>query len=309
MFSIHEGTNAGAKSVLHSVAVEEMLHMTAAANVLNAIGGHPCINSTETVPSYPQYVSYLNLTAPIVPFSKAAVSVFRRVEEPTWGGDTPDQTVGTFYTLINSLLEDLVKKHGEARVFMGDPALQVNYTTSRGSAQPVYNLADAQEVIDGVIFQGEGGVENIHDTSPFSGDVEVNHYHRFNEVVEGRFYAEGDTPQSPPSGDDMDNDFTAVYDFNPNPKAEDYRAFPDIYTKMMRFNACYSEMLSKLQSVMNGSPEDYSASLAEMHTLSGLARDLAKTQSPLDPSKGVGPPWELISAESGYQCTSNGVWL
>merc|ERR1712000_705134 len=120
-------------------------------------------------------------------------------------------------------------------------------------------------------------------------------------------------------GDDMGNDFTAVHDFLPNPKAEDYRAFPDIYKKMMQFNACYSDMLSKLQSVMNGSPEDYYASLAGMHTLSGLARDLAQTPSPLDPSKGVGPPWELISAKhhhhhhhhyhSEYQCPTSGVWL
>ena len=77
-YSIHEGTNVWASSVIHSVAVEEMLHMTAAANILNAIGGHPCFNSTETVPAYPQYVSYLNLTADLMPFSPATVKVFRR---------------------------------------------------------------------------------------------------------------------------------------------------------------------------------------------------------------------------------------
>jgi hypothetical protein len=309
MYSMHDGTSELASSVIHSVVIEEMLRMTAAANVLNAIGGHPCINSTKTVPAYPQYVSYLNLTFDVAPFTPATIKVFRRIEEPAWGDDAPSTSVGAFYALASNLLKDLVDKYGEAAVLTGDPALQVNFASDRGRAQPVHSHADAQEVLSGVILQGEGSFASVGDTSPFSGVQEIAHFYRFNEIVEGRFYAKGDTPFSPPSGDDMGNDWTAVHDFLPNPKAEDYRAYPDIYKKMMQFNACYSDMLARLHSAMNGSPEEYPGSLAKMHVLGPLARDLIQTPSPLDPSKGVGPPWELINlTASEYQCPVS-VWL
>src|ERR1700709_1315520 len=42
-----------ARKVIRDVVVEEMLHMTLACNVLNAIGGHPVIADSRFVPYYP----------------------------------------------------------------------------------------------------------------------------------------------------------------------------------------------------------------------------------------------------------------
>ena len=39
LYSIHPGTNAAATQIVRAVAVEEMLHLTLAANVLNAVAG------------------------------------------------------------------------------------------------------------------------------------------------------------------------------------------------------------------------------------------------------------------------------
>ncbi len=41
LYSIQAGTNDQAAKIIHSVVMEEMLHMVMAANILNAIGGKP----------------------------------------------------------------------------------------------------------------------------------------------------------------------------------------------------------------------------------------------------------------------------
>ena len=42
--------------MLRVVAVEEMLHLTLAANVLNAVGGTPDLTAPGFVPEYPAYL-------------------------------------------------------------------------------------------------------------------------------------------------------------------------------------------------------------------------------------------------------------
>lgn len=303
MYSLHDDANSNASSAMHSVAIEEMLHLTTAANILNAVGGHPCVNCSEWVPAYPQYLKPLNVTVNVAPFSPAQVQAFRRLEEPLW--DTKNQTVGTLYSEAGYLMMKLVKTYGEAAVFVGDPNLQVNFSSSRGSARPVFGLDDADSMIKGVLAEGEGGNKTeLFDVSPFTGEEELAHYFRFTEIMKDRRYERHDSPFGPPSGDRMGTDWTAVHDFSPNPKAEDYRAFPDVYAKMMEFNACYTLLLARLQAALNGAPESYGPSVAKMHAVSVLAKELVQTPSPLDPSKGLGPPWELIDlATSEYQCT------
>ena len=56
LYSIHPGTNADAAHVIRVVAVEEMLHLTLAANVLNAVGGTPDLTAPDFVPTYPAHL-------------------------------------------------------------------------------------------------------------------------------------------------------------------------------------------------------------------------------------------------------------
>jgi hypothetical protein len=53
LYSIHPITNSDATHILRVIAVEEMLHMTLAANILNAVGGTPDLNRPKFVPLYP----------------------------------------------------------------------------------------------------------------------------------------------------------------------------------------------------------------------------------------------------------------
>src|SRR6187401_1377068 len=53
LYSIKPGTNREAVEAITSVFIEEMLHMTLAANVLNAVGGAPRLDAADFLPRYP----------------------------------------------------------------------------------------------------------------------------------------------------------------------------------------------------------------------------------------------------------------
>ena len=56
LYSIHPVTNSDATHVLRVVVVEEMLHLTLAANILNAVGGTPDLTVEGFVPEYPAFL-------------------------------------------------------------------------------------------------------------------------------------------------------------------------------------------------------------------------------------------------------------
>jgi hypothetical protein len=86
MFSLANTENTKIAGLIHSVVIEEMLHLTIACNVLNAIGGSPVLNQPSFVPNYPGPLPggvESGLTVPIAKFSKNLVkNVFMVIEEP-----------------------------------------------------------------------------------------------------------------------------------------------------------------------------------------------------------------------------------
>jgi hypothetical protein len=54
LYSIEIGRNPDVVEVISSVVVEEMLHMTLAANLLNAVGGRPQLDTRHMLPGYPR---------------------------------------------------------------------------------------------------------------------------------------------------------------------------------------------------------------------------------------------------------------
>src|SRR5712671_4760049 len=53
LYSLDPGRNAEAVEIVSSVVVEEMLHLTLAANLLNAVGGQPRLDRPQMLASYP----------------------------------------------------------------------------------------------------------------------------------------------------------------------------------------------------------------------------------------------------------------
>lgn len=84
LYSIRPGTNADAYHVLRVVAIEEMLHLTLAANMLNAVGGLPDLTQPGFVPDYPAYLpnGETDFQADLRPFSHEAMDMFLKIERP-----------------------------------------------------------------------------------------------------------------------------------------------------------------------------------------------------------------------------------
>src|SRR4051794_1538620 len=95
LYSIHPATNADASHVVRVVAVEEMLHLTLAANVLNAIGGRPDLTAPDFVPTYPAYLpdGADDFQVDRQRFSRNAVEDFLKIERPHAAPDEESRVV------------------------------------------------------------------------------------------------------------------------------------------------------------------------------------------------------------------------
>lgn len=300
LYSIHPGSNANAFSMLHGVVVEEMLHMTTAANVLNAIGGHPEMNTQSFVPVYPMKLPFVNMSMNLKPFTPSQMDMFRRVEEATWGPENEYRvnTVAVYYFRIGMHLEALVKAYGENAIYTGNPALQVDVGSSRGVAPGIYNHTSAMKFLTGIYTQGEGTKDELFETSLYTGQSELSHYYRFNELNKDRCYANNTKDLEHPTGSSLGIDWSAVYKFKTNPKTADFAKYPVIHKQMQEFNSCYTHLLAGLHDVFNGHPDGFWQRVDEMMTVGELAKTLMATPHPEHADMTVGPAWEWINISS-----------
>jgi hypothetical protein len=285
LYSIKEGTNAGAIRAIRGVAMEEMYHLTLAANVLNAVGGSPVLDAT-TVPRYPlvPFPGSPDFELHIEPFSRVAIERFLRVEAPVPKDAAPnDETytrIGELYAAIEGALECLDEEMGSAALFSGDPKRQVTseqYYGGGGVLVTVHDLPSALHALRIIVDQGEGLPESIldGDHTYFEQDPEVAHYFRFNEILEGRYYYIGrDRPADPPSGETLAVDWDAVWpaEINPDPSA---------YTGQLAeashaFNSVYSTLVDHMQVGLNGQPETLMAGVIAMMKMKYAAQALMR---------------------------------
>lgn len=295
-YSIHEGASSNASTLLREVLVQEMFHMGAAANVLNAVGGHPSLDGSSFAPEYPMFIQYLNMSTSLAPFSMAQMLQFRSIEEAPWGPDQPEHTIGAWYQKILEVMSSLVVAQGEAKLFNADTRRQVNFTAGGATLPAVLGYKDAKEAIEGILHQGEGYDQKFWNLSPYTGEMEHPHYYRFEEVVKGAFYLSADQGHEEwPSGAKLDTDWTAVHNFLPNPKAADFKNHSDIYNLMTNFNSCYSLLLTNLHQSFNGEPERFMSQVGTMFMITRLARVLISTPAPGHPGFTVGAPWEWVN--------------
>src|SRR4030095_15954359 len=135
LYSIKHDQNTIVADLIRSIVVEEMLHMTIAANVLNAIDGEPVINKPDFIPTYPGPLPmniHGGLEVGLAPLSKPLIhGVFMEIETPEDPKTFPVKplavaaapgfaTIGLFYAAIVDKLKQLGDK-----AFRGDPRRQV----------------------------------------------------------------------------------------------------------------------------------------------------------------------------------------
>ena len=316
LYSIKEGSNPEAVQAIVSVAMEEMLHMALAANVLNAIGGTPIVNEKEFVPSYPQNVKTLNMTIPLERFCKDSIDTFIEIERPDDEVHSQPcagcchfddaKSIAQFYDLIKCGLTDL-SENGTKNIFDGDPERQIGpeqYYGSGGVITHVSDLTTAITAIDEIIGQGEGIPHSIWaGTGPTTGRadyLEVAHFYRFLEIRKERRYSGHETVPPAngkyplPTGEKMHVSWGDVYPMRKNPKMADLPSGSEVLKKSIAFNRTYTDLLNTLNLAMNGQPDLIMKSVGIMYELKYQAIELMRIPMPGCKDETVGPSFEFL---------------
>ena len=304
--------------VISEVAVQEMLHLASASNLLTAIGGAPHFDR----PNFPQPAKYYppGFELALLPFSEQALGNFVFYERPEgMEDDAPElelareamsplvsdivvpheqefATVGHLYRAIERGFERLVEKYGERRVFIGPPEAQA---TQRyfwwPELVPVTDLASAQAAIETIVEQGEGA----------RGDRHEAHFGMFLRVlVEYLEFKQRDPNFEParpvvaawvrPPGDVSLPDSTLITDPTTAGVADLFNASYEVMLQMLvRFFAHTEETEEELQTLSG----------TAIGAMSMLIKPLGKLLTTLPvgaelPEKTVGPNFEFY--RTGY---------
>jgi len=258
------GTSPGgvaARQILHSIVIEEMLHMHLACNILNAIGGAPAINTPNFIPAYPGPLPMGiggadGLVVGIKRDSKATVqNTFMEIEEPENPIHIPVktaaleavgpsyETIGQFYTAIGAE----ITKQGNS-IFTGDPGRQVPGATI------VKDVDSALEAIATIVTQGEGTP-----TSPADSPTEYAHYYRFEELFMGmRIVVDSSSPTGysfDPNQQIVVDDVTDVTQMADNPRTVDMSSNWRAGQLAHECDAIYTKLLNALHIGFNGQPD------------------------------------------------------
>jgi hypothetical protein len=165
LYSLDAARKPEAVEVVSSVFTEEMLHLALAANLLNAVGGRPRLDSPRLLPSYPRRLPHGDgsLELSLVPFGPEALEMFLRIERPAppSGPSQSDgyESIGQFYDAIEDGMRSLCEQLGERAVFSGDPACQVraaHFRHTGGRLIVVDSLASALAALEEIVRAGRG---------------------------------------------------------------------------------------------------------------------------------------------------------
>ncbi|HEY9803424.1 MAG TPA: ferritin-like protein [Leptolyngbyaceae cyanobacterium] len=313
LYSLKPGTNIEAFHIIRQVAVEEMLHLTLAANVFNAVGGNieGVLTDKDFVPEYPTGL----LTGPaeedyfevnLSKFSEETVETFRLIERSKhFNQDEPIvpprgrkyllkildpyeeggfYSIGLFYAEIIRGMYTLHKQMGNA-LFCGDRQKQITpeyYYSGGGDIIPVTDLKSAIRALKVIQEQGEGTrVDAIYDA-----ERELAHDFRFEQLELGQYYVVNkDDPESSdmpgcPTGEKFTVDWDAVYPIKENARLSDYPEGSEMYTAALGFQKSYSDFLAQIEQAFNGNPQDLIPAVGGMFRLKEQATQLIRNPIP-----------------------------
>lgn len=301
LFSIHPNTNAISAKIIRSVVMEEMLHMLLAGNLLSAIGGSVKLGK-DNIPVYPLEMEFQGkvfknrkFDIHLAAFSKDTVDIFLQIELPDGMQPKtalfktiviPGYTIGEFYKEIKDDLKKLCDEYGEENVFTGKKECQISEEFFwRGGGTPIVvtKLSEAFDAIDLIVEQGEGASLPEDDTTGSFFEKDVPHYFRFNEIYHERLYKREDDPMEPPTGDEIEVDYSSVYPIKTSCHSSDFVRHPELERLNNLFNVNYSNMLLQLEEGFGGNPSAfYTAILNGMHKLTPIATNMMQIPIPGD---------------------------
>lgn len=317
LYSITPGTNSDAFHVLRVAAVEEMLHLTLVANVLNAVGGDPDLTAPDFVPSYPAYLpdGERDFKVDRQRFSLACIQNFLEIERPH-EAPSPEQNVihreehrgprlgvsptapgyqffsiGEFYQAIDRGIRRLHEAMGDS-LFAGDPARQITpeyFFSGGGQVIPVTDVSSACRALDLIAGQGEGFGGGIYDA-----EGELSHYYRFQQLTLGRFYQPGDRPDQP-TGPPVNVDWDASFPIKRNAALADYPEGSELQSAAEAFNRAYADFLAILTRAYTGQPAVLFEAIGGMFQLRNLIIQLIRNPIPGVSGTNAAPTFEVAS--------------
>ncbi len=328
MFSLKPGKNREIWGIIHSVVLEEMLHMTIASNILIALGGDPNFIHKDFIPNYPSPLP-MNisakdpddkdenyLTVSLGGFSKKQLHhVFMSIEQPESpihyqvkegppkgllssaesGIEEPEYaTIGAFYNAIKKKLLDL-----DLDLLPGADRPQVipdKYYPSDDCFH-IRTVDDAIKAIDIIVEQGEGTSEGTEDGSPLDPDGELAHYYRFAELYYGRRLVKD--PDAPGkysySGPVFPFEVDGLWNLNADTKAGQLPEGSAQRRQADQFNYVYRKLLLTLHQAFNGEPEKFDATIGLMYDIKLVGEKLVSMPYPGKVGLNCGPPFEYVN--------------
>jgi hypothetical protein len=316
LYSLHPERNSDARHIIRVVAVEEMLHLTLVANVLNAVRGEPDLTKPGFVPRFPVVLpdGEDDFLVHLRPFGHQAVDTFLQIERP---GQAPAEqhrivaqkaagdvlaavpgepglkfySIGEFYEEIIrgiNYLEDRARERGET-IFTGDPARQATpeyFYSGGGEIIPVTNRDTAIRALTLIAEQGEGLGGGIYDA-----EDELAHYYRFEQLKLQRYYQPGDQPGTP-TGPPLTVDWQAAYPMKEDPRLSDYPEDSELRAAATEFNEKYAGFLASLTKAYNGQPGLLLEAVWEMFRIRDTMTRLIRNPIPGLPGINAGPTFE-----------------
>lgn len=307
--------NERIRHLLLRVAREEMLHMTAVANIMNAIGVSP--NIAGAVPTYPFDLDLLDppLRLDLNSFSLGLVEeLLMRIEVPEDPVEYPrrppvgiveaarkPRTIGQFYaSIIDIIQSDAITglfENAEQDAYKQiqiDPRFEgFAYTNNKDSQKYplkagidflIRDKATAVRHLEWIVDQGEGA----EPLDPLTAEGIPGHYYRLESILRSRYLVpdlrEPELRHSF-SGADLPFDAAAVHTFDTNPRLADYAALTRVPRQLKRFNASYTSMINALQAAFTcPAPERredaiaaYTIAIARMRDMPNIATAIVQS--------------------------------
>ncbi len=306
LFSIRPGHNAAAATIIRSVVIEEMLHLSLACNLLNAVGG--CPDLVDAVPTYPTELPMgigdqpgRTFVVPLKRLSHETLGIFMTIEEPEHplvlrtrapavAPETTYRTIGEFYTAVAALIGDL----GEG-IFTGHRDRQVTGWIGADLLAPVHDLPSAQAAITLIIDQGEGTA-----TSPAADPEELAHFYRFEQIQRGQTLTQDTAAPhgyswGPPA---VILDPDGVWPMTDNPPLVPLPAGSEVARVSDQFDGTFTALVDALQSTFDGNPGALGSAMAQMHALRIEAQRLVPLAVP-DTNGTAGPRYVYTVGRTG----------
>jgi Ferritin-like len=299
--------------VITGVAVQEMLHLAQASNLLTSIGGMPHFRR----PNLPQRARYYppEVQLALMPFSENALRHFIYLERPEemTDQDAPEfdlvgasfadarggelvpvaqnfATVGLLYRAVEQGMLVLATRYGEEQLFVGPPNAQATGDYFRWpELVAVTDLFSAGQAIEFIVEQGEGA----------RGDWQEAHYGRFLKVLDEYLTFKREDPSFDPARPAVPARVRLPRDVAEGPLISDTRtaAVSDL------FNGCYEVLIEVLLRffVHEGEGEAELAVLSDVAVesmftvIAPLGRLLTRLPvGPESPGKTAGPTFDIF---------------